>query len=59
MIKNLLQQPTESLLPVVKEQLVGIIMEQAVVISELQTITDELRQEIQRLRVSRDLDSQT
>jgi len=34
-------------------------MEQAVVISELQTITDELRQEIQRLRVSRDLDSQT
>jgi len=48
MIKNLLQQPTEKSLPVVKEQLVGIIMEQAVVISELQT-TDELRQEIQRL----------
>jgi len=48
-------RPRKSL-PVVKEQLVGIIMEQAVVISELQTITDELRQEIQRLRVSRDLE---
>lgn len=60
MIKSLPQQPDrESLCQLSKEQLVSIIMEQAVVISELQTITDELRQEIQRLRVSRDLDSQT
>lgn len=57
MIKNLPQQPDrESLCQLSKEQLVGIIMEQAVVISELQTITDELRQEIQRLRVSREIE---
>ncbi len=60
MMKNLPPQPEpESLSQMSKEDLVSIIMEQAIVISELQKIIDELRQEIERLRVSRDLDSQT
>jgi transposase len=47
----------ESLNQLSKEQLVEIIIEQSKVISELQKIIVELQQEIERLKVSRDLDS--
>ncbi|RCJ14468.1 transposase [Nostoc sp. ATCC 43529] len=47
----------ESLNQLSKEQLVEIIIEQSKVIRELQEIIVELQQEIQRLKVSRDLDS--
>ncbi|MBD2416082.1 hypothetical protein H6H01_36350 [Nostoc calcicola FACHB-3891] len=40
-----------------KEELVEIIIEQSKVIRELQKIIVELQQEIERLKVSRDLDS--
>ena len=40
-----------------KEKLVGIIIEQSKVIRELQKTILELQQEIERLKVSRDLDS--
>lgn len=42
-----------------KEQLVGIIIEQASVLQQLQATINELKQEIERLRVSRNLDSKT
>ncbi|MBE9008417.1 IS66 family transposase [Fortiea sp. LEGE XX443] len=47
----------ESLNQLSKEELVEIIIEQSKVIGELQKIILELQQEIERLKVSRDLDS--
>lgn len=47
----------ESLNQLPKEKLVEIIIEQSKVIHELQKIILELQQEIERLKVSRDLDS--
>ncbi|MEA5564368.1 IS66 family transposase [Anabaena sp. UHCC 0399] len=47
----------ESLNQLSKEELVEIIIEQSKVIRELQKIVLELQQEIERLKVSRDLDS--
>jgi transposase len=41
------------------EQLVDMIIEQAIAIQELQKVIFELEQEILRLKVSRDLDSKT
>ncbi|MEH2293335.1 IS66 family transposase [Nostoc sp.] len=49
----------ESLNQLSKEQLVEIIIEQNKVIRELQKIILELQQEVERLKVSRDLDSKT
>lgn len=60
MSKDLPQQPEpENLSQLLKEELVGIIIEQVRVNSELQRIIEELRLEIERLKVSRDLDSKT
>ena len=57
-MKDLPQQPDpESLSQLSKEELVRSIIEQASVISELQATIKELKQEIQRLRVSREVDS--
>lgn len=42
-----------------KQQLVGIIIEQARVNQQLQATINELKQEIERLGVSRNLDSKT
>ncbi|MFN6449850.1 MAG: DUF6444 domain-containing protein, partial [Nostoc sp. DedSLP05] len=47
----------ESLNQLSKEELVEIIIEQSKVIRELQKIIIELQQEVERLKVSRDLDS--
>ncbi len=47
----------ESLNQLSKEELVKIIIEQSKIIGELQKIILELQQEIERLKVSRDLDS--
>ncbi|WDD36576.1 DUF6444 domain-containing protein (plasmid) [Nostoc sp. UHCC 0926] len=47
----------ESLNQLSKEELVEIIIEQSKVIGELQKIIVELQQEIEHLKVSRDLDS--
>lgn len=56
--QNLLQKlDRESLNQLSKEELVEIIIEQSKVIRELQKIIVELQQEIERLKVSRDLDS--
>ena len=41
------------------EELVEKIIEQAIVIQQLQAGLEELKQEIERLRVSRDIDSKT
>jgi transposase len=49
----------ESLSQLSKEELVDIIIEQANVIQQFQKIILELQQEIERLKVSRDLDSKT
>ncbi|NMG22338.1 hypothetical protein DP116_23945 [Brasilonema bromeliae SPC951] len=49
----------ESLYQLSKEQLADIIIEQAIAIQQLQATIKELKQEIQQLRVSRDLDSKT
>ena len=58
MMKDLPQQPDpESLSQLSKEELVRSIIEQASVISELQATIKELKQEIQRLRASREVDS--
>lgn len=58
MKQNLPQElDRESLNQLSKEQLVEIIIEQSKVIRELQKIIVELQQEIERLKVSRDLDS--
>lgn len=58
MNQNLPQElDRESLSQLSKEELVEIIIEQSRVISELQKIILELQQEIERLKVSRDLDS--
>jgi transposase len=57
---NLPQQlDPESLCQLPKEELVKIIIEQAIVIRELQTTIKELKQEIERLQVSSDLDSKS
>lgn len=59
-MKDKLQVPErENLSQLSKEELVEIVMKQAIVISELQATIKELKQEIERLRVSRDLDSKT
>lgn len=58
MNQNLLQDlDRESLSQLSKEELVEIIIEQSKVIRELQKIISELQLEIERLKVSRDLDS--
>ncbi|AFY48013.1 Transposase IS66 family [Nostoc sp. PCC 7524] len=58
MNQNLPQElERESLNQLSKEELVEIIIEQSKVIRELQKIILELKQEIERLKVSRDLDS--
>jgi transposase len=49
----------ESLNQLSKKELVEIIIEQSKVIRELQKIIYELQQEVERLKVSRDLDSKT
>ncbi|EKF04002.1 hypothetical protein FDUTEX481_03005, partial [Tolypothrix sp. PCC 7601] len=49
----------ESLNQLSKQELVEIIIEQSKVIGELQKTVLELQQEIERLKVSRDLDSRT
>jgi transposase len=49
----------DRLLQLSKEQLVDVILEQALAIQVLKSTIVELEQEIQRLKVSRDLDSQT
>ena len=60
MMNNLPQQlDSESLSQLPKEELVRIIIEQAIVNTELLSSIQELKQEIERLRVSRDLDSKT
>jgi transposase len=60
MMNNLPQQPdAESLCQLPKEELAKIVIEQASVIKQLQASIKELQQEIQRLRVSRELDSKT
>lgn len=53
------QQDRERLNQLPKEELVETIMRQAIVIEQLQRTIEELKQEIERLRVSRDLDSKT
>jgi len=53
------QLDPESLCQLPNEELVKIIIEQALVIEKLQASIKELLEEIQRLRVSRDLDSKT
>jgi transposase len=58
MNQNLPQElDRESLNQLSKEELVEIIIEQSKVIRELQKIIIELQQEVERLKVSRDLDS--
>ncbi|MBD6621302.1 IS66 family transposase [Komarekiella sp. 'clone 1'] len=60
MNQNLSQElDRESLNQLSKEQLVEIIIEQNRVIRELQKTILELQQEVERLKVSRDLDSKT
>lgn len=49
----------ESLKQLATEQLVELIMEQAIAIEKLRTKVLELEQEIKKLFVSRDLDSTT
>jgi len=49
----------ESLNQLSKQELVEIIIEQSKLIRELQKIIYELQQEVERLKVSRDLDSKT
>ncbi len=49
----------ESLNQLSKQELVEIIIEQSKVIGELQKIILEIQQEVERLKVSRDLDSKT
>ena len=49
----------ETLLQLAPEQLVDIIAEQAIAIDKLNKKILELEQEIQKLKVSRDLDSST
>lgn len=53
------QQDLESLSQLPKEELVKIIIEQALVNTQLLSSIRELKQEIERLRGSRDLDSKT
>lgn len=53
------QLDPESLCQLPKEELVKIIIEQTSIIEQLQATIKELKQEIERLRVSRDLDSKT
>jgi transposase len=60
MMKNLPQQlDGESLSQLPKEELVRIIIEEAIVIEKLEASIKELQQEIQRLKVGRDLDSRS
>ena len=51
------KQDQESLSQLPTEQLVNMIIEQAIVIQELQADVKELKQEIEGLRISRDLNS--
>ncbi len=60
MMKDLPQQPDqESLTQLSKEELVSIIIEQATLLREQQKVILKTRQKIQRLKVNRDLNSQT
>lgn len=60
MNKDLPQQlDRESLSQLSKEEGVHIIIEQAIAIKQLQAASKKLQQQIERLRVSRDLDSKT
>jgi transposase len=60
MNQNLPQElDRESLNQLSKEELVDIIIEQSKVIRDLQKIILELQQEVEQLKVSRDLDSKT
>jgi transposase len=60
MMKDLPQQlDPEKLRQLDKDELVSIIVEQAIAIEQLQAIISEMKQEIERLRLSRDLDSKT
>lgn len=60
MMNNLPQQlDTESFCQLPKEELAKLVIEQASVIKQLQASIKELQQEIERLRVSRELDSKT
>ncbi len=60
MNKNLPQQvDRESLCQLPKEELANIIIEQGIAIEKLQANIKELKQEIERLGVSKDLDSKT
>lgn len=49
----------DSLCQLPKEELVKKLIEQALVIRELQATINELRQDLERIHVSRDLDSKT
>ena len=56
MINRVPQQlDPESLCQLIKEELVKIIIEQTIVIEQLQATIKELKQEIERLRISRNL----
>lgn len=60
MMNNQPQQlDPESLSQLPKEELVKIIIQQAIVNTELLSLIQELKQEIEKLRVTRDLDSKT
>lgn len=60
MMNNQPQQlDPESLSQLPKEELVKIIIQQAIVNTQLLSSIEELKQEIEKLRVSRDLDSKT
>jgi transposase len=53
------EQDRERLNQLSKEELVEMIMRQGIVIEQLHKAIEELKQEIEKLRVSRDLDSKT
>ncbi|BAY49397.1 transposase IS66 [Scytonema sp. HK-05] len=55
---SLCQLSKEQLVDIIIEQAI-VIQQQAIVIQQLQTMIKELKQQIERLRVSRDLDSKT
>ncbi len=60
MMKDVPEQPDQkSLSQLSKEELVSVIIEQASFIREQQLFIEQLRQDIERLKASRDLDSKT
>ena len=60
MMKEVPEQPDpKSLSQLSKEELVSVIIEQASLSREQQLFIEQLRQDIERLKVSRDLDSKT